>query len=662
MPTTSGYDPKKAATYNKLRQAGLSEDAAIAQAGISDADFGSYAIGSNGQMGAIVAGGGKVAGVDYDPLTPAERAESARFEKGLQSPNFETVSYPEKASAPPGAVKPITYTTTSTETVSGGGETTIVNRRVPNDQSRALQSEVDAKQAELNQFNKDNPSNFARKRQGLPPLSPEEELEQSRQRLALEKEAGAARNKQIDAETPVASPATTTPNTTTTTQTVTTTAAGTNEPVDPANDQKLAQENETQLEATPSAATGTTTREPTAVEPQTTVNEFGEVVAVEAPEPVEDPFEAERLRAEQSLSDPEPTLAPEDVGEEDPFEARRLELEQEQNREELAQTATEPEPVDAGQDPGLRTPDGEEEGEIPSETGLREPTEEDVAAAEQNAAKTNTINQATLQARYKQPGIQDWRVRISLSDKSTYLYKNTDGPGILAPLAKTDGVIFPYTPSIETSYVANYDKYDLVHSNYRGAYYKNSAVNDISIRGIFTAQDTSEAQYMLAVIHFFRSVTKMFYGKDEQRGAPPPLVYLSGFGDYQFAGHPCVVTNFSYSLPSDVDYIRANNPNNYGTDLLNRRDAALSSPTAFSGQNARQAILAAVGIPFGATPSKPTPGPVSNSVTNTARATYVPTKIEINVTLLPMQTRDQVSKQFSLKDFANGKLIQGGFW
>jgi hypothetical protein len=27
-----------------------------------------------------------------------------------------------------------------------------------------------------------------------------------------------------------------------------------------------------------------------------------------------------------------------------------------------------------------------------------------------------------------------------------------------------------------------------------------------------------------------------------------------------------------------------------------------------------------------------------------------------------MQTRDQISKQFSLKDFANGKLIQGGFW
>ena len=187
-------------------------------------------------------------------------------------------------------------------------------------------------------------------------------------------------------------------------------------------------------------------------------------------------------------------------------------------------------------------------------------------------------------------------------------------------------------------------------------------MGDVQITGTFTAQDTAEANYLLAVIHFFRSVTKMFYGKDTQRGAPPPLVYLSGFGDFQFAGHPCVVTNFAYTLPSDVDYIRANNPNNYGTDLLNRRDAALSSPSPFSGQQARQSILRAVGVPFGAQPSQPTPSPITQFVTNIARATYVPTKIEISITLLPMQTRDQLSKQFSLKDFANGKLIQGGFW
>jgi hypothetical protein len=42
--------------------------------------------------------------------------------------------------------------------------------------------------------------------------------------------------------------------------------------------------------------------------------------------------------------------------------------------------------------------------------------------------------------------------------------------------------------------------------------------------------------------------------------------------------------------------------------------------------------------------------------------TYVPTKIEISLILLPMQTRSQVSQQFSVKGFANGDLLKGGFW
>jgi hypothetical protein len=78
------------------------------------------------------------------------------------------------------------------------------------------------------------------------------------------------------------------------------------------------------------------------------------------------------------------------------------------------------------------------------------------------------------------------------------------------------------------------------------------------MRAQFTAQNTNEANYLLAVIHFFRSVTKMFYGSsDPNRGSPPPLVFLTGLGSYQFAQHPCVVSSFTYNLPDGVDYIRA---------------------------------------------------------------------------------------------------------
>jgi hypothetical protein len=47
---------------------------------------------------------------------------------------------------------------------------------------------------------------------------------------------------------------------------------------------------------------------------------------------------------------------------------------------------------------------------------------------------------------------------------------------------------------------------------------------------------------------------------------------------------------------------------------------------------------------------------------NSVNSTYVPTKMEISISLLPMQTRNQVSKQFSLEGFAQGRLLSGGFW
>jgi hypothetical protein len=277
----------------------------------------------------------------------------------------------------------------------------------------------------------------------------------------------------------------------------------------------------------------------------------------------------------------------------------------------------------------------------------------------QNATIQKAKQQATLEARNNEAAQPDWRVRLQLAPGAQYLYKDPSGPGLLAPLFETDGVIFPYTPSIETSYVANYDKYDLTHSNYRGYFYKNSAVNDINIRGTFTAQDTNEAEYMLAVIHFFRSVTKMFYGQDALRGAPPPLVYLSGFGEYQFSQHPCLVSNFSYSLPDGVDYIRAWAPNNYGNLFSQRAKTGGISTNSLSAAIGR---LAAAGLPQGAGPGGYTESAINQNVNNLTGATYVPTKIEINITLLPTNTRSQVSQQFSVKEFANGNLLKGGFW
>jgi len=279
------------------------------------------------------------------------------------------------------------------------------------------------------------------------------------------------------------------------------------------------------------------------------------------------------------------------------------------------------------------------------------------AEADTKAKLSKAQQQSTIQQRYNQTTQGDWRVRIRLLPGANYLYR-TDSAGILAPLKVTDGVIFPYVPTVQTAYQANYDKYDLTHSNYRGYFYKNSAVGEITVNGVFTAQDTREAEYLLAVIHFFRSVTKMFYGQGELRGAPPPLVELSGFGQFQFNNHPCVVSLFNYTLPNGVDYIRIN-PNNQGLSLAPRDPLINSTPNTIQSviNRLKNANLQRGAQDLGAI-NKPAP----QTVNGTGQTTYVPTKMEIQITLLPIQTRSQVSQQFSLRDFANGTLLRGGFW
>jgi hypothetical protein len=360
--------------------------------------------------------------------------------------------------------------------------------------------------------------------------------------------------------------------------------------------------------------------------------------AIGADEPTEEPFEYTDL-AEPVDPDADPELL---GGPEEDFEVTDL-----------------AEPVDPDADPELLNQEPDPEADGPIQLGGFGSDNDGSESASTTSAKLRQAQaQATLQQRYNQTTQGDWRVRLRLAPGANYLY-NDPNNRLLAPLRISNGVIFPYTPTIQTNFNANYDKYDLTHSNYRGYFYKNSTVGDISVNGIFTAQDTAEAEYLLAVIIFLRSATKMFYGKDEFRGAPPPLVELSGYGQYQFNNHSCLIQSFNYSLPNDVDYIRVT-PNNQGINLSNRQARVSSSPVSTI-----QSILNRLqnaGLPRGAVASPGDLGVVNSTVAGLGQSTYVPTKMEIQLTLLPVQTRQQVSQQFSVKNFANGNLLKGGFW
>lgn len=254
----------------------------------------------------------------------------------------------------------------------------------------------------------------------------------------------------------------------------------------------------------------------------------------------------------------------------------------------------------------------------------------------------------------------DWRVRISLAPSAEYLYNSDPSTaGILAPLKATQGVVFPYTPSVQINYTAGYDATTITHSNYKIFQYQGSGIENVTITGTFTAQDTFEAKYLLAVIHFFRTATKMFYGQDKypKAGTPPPLCFLHGLGTYQFDNHPMVITSFNYQLPDDVDYIRAGE-----IDEVPGKGVEPQSPKT-PGLNTLQKLgrliqnFSDFKIGLGGEPAPPTF--VQPKTYRAQNPTYIPTRIQIAIVANPVVSRNDISNNFSLQQYGNGSLLRG---
>jgi len=145
---------------------------------------------------------------------------------------------------------------------------------------------------------------------------------------------------------------------------------------------------------------------------------------------------------------------------------------------------------------------------------------------------------------------KDWRVKLSVPPA----LGNTSG--MLSPLfVQNDGhMVFPYTPSIIISHSANYNTVSPIHNNYPFFAYQNSQVDALTIVGQFYCQNSLEAQYWTACLHYLRVMTKMDYGS-RSSGAPPPIVKLNGYGDYVFNNVPVIIQNFTVDMPNEVDYV-----------------------------------------------------------------------------------------------------------
>ena len=690
----AGYDPGKAQVYNEAIAQGLDEEQALAAAGITEAEADSYEIGVDGQ---ITNAGFNIPNRSGSTLTTNQVDDDPEIDTPAA---FRTVPISSAT------------TTTSQQTVTGGTET--VTRVTPTTytdtpQSLALQASADGIAAQKEQR---AAALRAEGKTGAEILRDPEYRSLSQQQQSAELAVQDA--KQVDQIGQVT--VTTTPGAAETFSgpTVDEEFLTTNTGDDPTADQSELEEFVADSGPVQIAAPAPLTdeeiadyRAQTAIQVNETGAQFQEAFVSEDAAAAEEAYYRDNPEAVRSVinapaaQDPTSTTQEVDVSDADLFGAdpasttvsaddpQANQFVFDENGELLPADSAAAERVLADQAAPQLDPyevDGAgiglTEEEIQAQDNpILEPdpqldpyevdgagiglTEEEIQEQDNPTLNSEAITQAARERAYIQQALEiqraqtsgvDWRVKLSLAAGADYLYKDPglNQQGILWPLAVTNGVVFPYTPTISTSYTANYNTYDLTHSNYRGYFYQNSYVDEITLTAAFTAQDTSEANYLLAVIHFFRSVTKMFYGQDANRGAPPPLVFLQGLGEFQFNLHPCVVRTFNYNLPSDVDYIRARVASIDGTNLQYRRDRSSVATNPLSGIFGR---LTAAGLKQGALRTPPPPPTLG-----TGSPTYVPTKMEITIGLLPIQTREQVSKQFSVKQFASGDLLKGGFW
>lgn len=251
----------------------------------------------------------------------------------------------------------------------------------------------------------------------------------------------------------------------------------------------------------------------------------------------------------------------------------------------------------------------------------------------------------------------DWRVRLSLPDWVSF--KNSPA---LKPLKDAGGLIFPYTPQITIKTAASYSGIQTTHTNYTFQVYQKSEPGQIQITAPMFVEDSEQALYWIACVHYLRSASKMFMGNDPKAGNPPPIVFLNGYGTYVFKKVPVVIVNADISFNGECDYIStevtgsaASAFGNIASNVGGLADSIGSTVSSLSSLTSSISTVAnGIGQAGGLLGSFGVGGTVSGG-----RA-YAPAKSTITLTLQPVYSRDSARK-FSLDQFVTGGYINNYF-
>ena len=214
---------------------------------------------------------------------------------------------------------------------------------------------------------------------------------------------------------------------------------------------------------------------------------------------------------------------------------------------------------------------------------------------------------------------RDWRVKLTLPSHSIHKHLLDDNE-IMKPLQASNGVFWPVTPAVIVQNSANYNALAQTHSNYPFQAYQNSQVDTISIVGEFPVQNSDDAKHWIATVKFLRTMSKMAFGQSKDKGQPPPIMHLSGYGDHVYNKVPVVINQFSVELRPGIDYI-----------------STKQEPAKALGVDKFDQLI------------------IDRNADRLADASWAPTISTVSAMVTPVYSRDTI-KNFSLKKFADGSL------
>ena len=239
--------------------------------------------------------------------------------------------------------------------------------------------------------------------------------------------------------------------------------------------------------------------------------------------------------------------------------------------------------------------------------------------------------------------------RVRLRPKPGAMGQILGSSGLMSPLNGTNGMVFPYQPTVTWSQDVTYTQMEIVHANQDFYSYSKTPALKLTVDGDFTVQNQTEGLYSLACIQFLRTVTKMWFGgnttaSQNLAGTPPPVLLFDAYGQLMFNALPVIVTQFAVTLPKDVDYVPVQtglsadgtgngNPQPLNTALAANVFNSMLSPTAAAGSGTQ---------------------PVQGFA-------WLPSVFSISVQLTVQNTPNRL-RAFDLDQFRTGQLLTQGSW